>query len=173
MNPKHIEKNVIDFAWITLGTAIAAAAVFFFLIPSHLTISSISAVAVMLTNFIPLPISAITMLLNVILLIIGILCIGKEFSGKTIYTSLLLPVFLAVFEQIFPHYTSMTDDPFLDMLGYVFVVSIGQAMLFHRNASSGGLDIVAKLLNKFLHMELGKALSAARHVRSAFRRFSL
>lgn len=77
------------------------------------------------------------------------------------YTSLLLPIVIGVFEYLFPENTSMTADPFLDMLCYIFVVSIGLAMLFNRNASSGGLDIVAKLLNKYFRMELGKAMSLA------------
>lgn len=68
---------------------------------------------------------------------------------------------LAVFELMFPDNQSVTNDAFLDMLCYIFVVSIGLAMLFNRNASSGGLDIVAKFLNKYLHMELGKAMSLA------------
>lgn len=144
---------------ITAATAIVAAAVFFFLIPSHVSVGSISGLAIVLGNFIPLPISAITMVLNVALLLIGFLFIGREFGGKTVYTSILLPLFLGVFEWLFPENVSMTADPFLDTLCYIFVVSIGLAMLFNRNASSGGLDIVAKLMNKYLRMELGRAMS--------------
>ena len=138
-----------------------AAAVFFFLVPSHVSVGSISGLAIVLGNFVPLPISVITMVLNVVLLAVGFLCIGREFGGKTVYTSLLLPIVIGVFEHLFPENTSMTADPFLDMLCYIFVVSIGLAMLFNRNASSGGLDIVAKLLNKYFRMELGKAMSLA------------
>lgn len=148
-----------ELIMITIATAIVAAAVFFFLIPSHVSVGSISGLAIVLGNFIPLPISAITMVLNVVLLVVGFLFIGREFGGKTVYTSILLPAILGVFEVLFPNNTSMTADPFLDMLCYIFVVSIGLAMLFNRNASSGGLDIVAKLMNKYLRMELGKAMS--------------
>ena len=148
-----------ELIMITIATAIVAAAVFFFLIPSHVSVGSISGLAIVLVNFIPLPISAITMVLNVVLLVVGFLFIGREFGGKTVYTSILLPAILGVFEVLFPNNTSMTADPFLDMLCYIFVVSIGLAMLFNRNASSGGLDIVAKLMNKYLRMELGKAMS--------------
>lgn len=161
MNRKKVWETAKDFGIITLATAIVAAAVFFFLIPSHLSVGSISGLAVVLGNVIPLPISAITMILNILLLVLGFLLIGREFSGKTVYTSILLPVLLGMLEQIFPHMTSLTEDPFLDMLCYIFAVSVGLAMLFNRNASSGGLDIVAKLLNKYLHMELGKAMSLA------------
>ena len=139
--------------------AIIAAAVYFFLVPSHASVSSISGLGIVLSNFIPLPLSAITMILNVVLLIIGFFTCGKEFGMKTVYTSIMLPVFLGIFEKVFPNFTSMTDSQELDVLCYVLVVSIGLSILFNRNASSGGLDIVAKIMNKYLHMELGKAMS--------------
>lgn len=148
-----------EFIMITLATVIVAAAVFFFLMPSHVSVGSISGLAIVLEHFIPLKVSAITFILNLLLLILGFLLIGREFGAKTVYTSFLLPAVLAVFEMAFPDNRSITNDAFLDMLCYIFVVSIGLAMLFNRNASSGGLDIVAKLLNKYLHMDLGKAMS--------------
>ena len=148
-----------DFLIITFATLIVAAAVFFFMIPSTVTLGSNSGLASVLENFLPLKVSAITMILNVVLLILGFIFIGKEFGGKTIYTSILLPVFLGVFEYLFPENRSLTGDAFLDTVGYVFIVSIGLAILFNRNASSGGLDIVAKFLNKYLRMDLGKAMS--------------
>ena len=148
-----------DFLIITFATLIVAAAVFFFMMPSTVTVGSISGLAIVLENFLPLKVSAITMILNVVLLILGFIFIGKEFGGKTIYTSVLLPVFLGVFEYLFPENRSLTGDAFLDTVGYVFIVSIGLAILFNRNASSGGLDIVAKFLNKYLRMDLGKAMS--------------
>ena len=154
-----MKEQAKDFLVITGGTAIVAVAVFFFLVPSHVSVGSISGLAVVLENFIPLPISAITMILNVALLIVGFLFIGREFGGKTVYTSFLLPVIIGILEKLFPNNGSMTGDPFLDMLCYVFVVSIGLSILFNCNASSGGLDIVAKIMNKYLHMELGKAMS--------------
>lgn len=158
MNRKEI---LWDWAVITLATGIVAAAVFFFLMPSSLAVGSISGLAIVLENFIPLSVSAITMLLNVVLLLLGFLFIGKEFGAKTVYTSILLPLLLGLLEWAFPENRSLTEDPFLDMLCYIFVVSIGLAMLFNRNASSGGLDIVAKFLNKYLRIELGKAMSLA------------
>lgn len=156
---KNKIETIKEFVMITIATTIVAAAVFFFLVPSHVSVGSISGLAIVIGNFIPLPISVITMILNVALLIIGFLFVGREFGGKTVYTSILLPLMLGILEKMFPNNVSMTAEPFLDMLGYLFVVSIGLAMLFNRNASSGGLDIVAKLLNKFLHMELGTAMS--------------
>lgn len=155
------KEAVREFSIITFATIIVAAAVFFFLIPSHVSVGSISGLAIVLGNFVPLNISSITFILNIFLLIVGFLFIGREFGAKTVYTSFLLPIVLAILEFIFPENQSITNDAFLDVLCYIFVVSIGLAMLFNRNASSGGLDIVAKFLNKYLHMELGKAMSLA------------
>ena len=134
-------------------------AVFFFLSPSHTSVSSISGLGIVLSNFIPLPLSAITMILNVVLLVIGFMTCGKEFGQKTVYTSVLLPVFLGLLERLFPNFVSITGSQELDVLCYILVVSIGLSILFNRNASSGGLDIVAKILNKYLRMDLGRAMS--------------
>lgn len=144
---------------ITFATLIVSAAVFFFLLPSQVSVGSISGLAMILGNVIPLYMSVITFILNGILLIAGFLLIGKDFGAKTVYTSLLLPLFLRVFEIYFPDFSSINGDPFLDMVCYIFTVSIGLAILFRENASSGGLDIIAKLLNKYLHMDMGKAMA--------------
>ena len=155
-------KNKIrDFLVITFGTAIVAIAVYFFMLPSHLTVGSASALALVLSNFIPLPVSAISFIINVILLILSYFLIGPEFGIKTVYSSLLLPTYLAVFEILFPNQQSLTQDPFLDMICYSLVVSIGLSILFTTNCASGGIDVVAKLMNKFLRMELGQAMSVS------------
>lgn len=144
---------------LTVAVGIIAAAVFFFLMPSHASVSSISGLAIVLSNFVPLPVSAITMIFNVGLLIVGFLTCGREFGAKTVYTSIMLPLFLGIFEKVFPHFQSLTGSAELDVLCYVLTVSIGLSILFNRNASSGGLDIVAKIMNKYLHIELGRAMS--------------
>ena len=157
--------NCKEVVWelftLTAAVAIIAAAVYFFLVPSHAAVSSISGLGIILTNFIPLPLSVITMVLNVVLLIIGFITCGREFGTKTVYTSILLPVFIGIFERIFPNIGSLTKTQELDVLCYVLVVSVGLSILFNMNASSGGLDIVAKIMNKYLHIELGKAMSLA------------
>ena len=160
MKTKTDYKSIlIEINILTIAIAIIAVAVYFFLLPSHTSISSISGLGIVLSNFVPLPLSAITMILNVVLLIIGFFTCGKEFGLKTVYTSVMLPVFLGIFENIFPNIGSITDSQELDVLCYILVVSVGLSILFNRNASSGGLDIVAKIINKYLHMELGKAMS--------------
>ena len=160
MNKKLNYKDLAKEALILTGAdAIVAAAVYFFLVPSHASVSSISGLGIVLSNFVPLPLSAITMIMNVVLLIIGFITCGKEFGAKTVYTSVMLSVFLALFEALFPNAGSLTGSQELDVLCYILVVSIGISILFNRNASSGGLDIVAKIMNKYLHIELGKAMS--------------
>lgn len=152
-------ENVKEVAIMSVAVGIIASAVYFFLIPSQTSISSVSALAIILAHYVPLPVSSVTMILNVVLLVIGFLTCGKEFGAKTVYTSILLPLYLAVFEKIFPDFQSLTESTELDVLCYILVVSVGLSILFNMNASSGGLDIVAKMMNKYLHIELGKAMS--------------
>ena len=161
MNKKAVPTAaaVRELAILTGAVAIIAAAVYFFLVPSHASVSSISGLGIVLANFVPLPLSAITMILNVVLLVIGFLTCGREFGAKTVYTSILLPAFIGLFERLFPNLGSLTDSQELDVLCYILFVSVGLSILFNRNASSGGLDIVAKIMNKYLHMDLGKAMS--------------
>ena len=119
MKTKTDYKSIlIEINILTIAIAIIAVAVYFFLVPSHTSIRSMSGLGIVLSNFVPLPLSAITMILNVVLLIIGFFTCGKEFGLKTVYTSVMLPVFLGIFE-----------------------------------------NILAKIMNKYFHMELGKAMS--------------
>lgn len=150
---------ILEFLIITFATVIVAASVFFFLVPSGVSVGSISGLAIVLANVIPLSVSALTMIMNVLLLIVGFLLIGRDFGVKTVYTSILLPAVMGVFEWIFPNNQSLTGDQTLDVVCYLVFVSFGLAMLFVRNASSGGLDIVAKLMNKYLRMDLGNAMA--------------
>lgn len=153
-----LRNTIKEFAVITLGNAIVAASVFFFMLPSHVSVGSGTALAMVLSNFIPLPVSVIALIQNILLLIIGFIFVGREFGAKTVYCAITMPLMLGVLEQIFPNFQSITQDPLLDVLCYILVVGVGLSILFSRNASSGGLDIVAMLMNKFLGMELGKAM---------------
>lgn len=156
---EKMAKTIRELAVMSLATLITAAAVYFFLVPSHAAVSSVSGLAIVLSNFVPLSVSAITMVLNIVLLIAGFLLCGHDFGFKTVYTSVLLPVFIGMFEILLPDYTSLTGDTALDVVCYIFTVSVGLSILFNMNASSGGLDIVAKIMNRYLHMDLGKAMS--------------
>ena len=157
----RILRFIKEYVTITLGAVLAAAAIYFFMLPSHVAVGSGSALAMVLSNFIPLPVSVLSLLLNVFLLLLGFILIGPEFGAKTVYTAILIPVFLGVFEGVFPNFQSLTEEPFLDTLCYILVVGLAMAILFSHNASSGGLDIVAKIMNKYLKMDVGKAGSVA------------
>lgn len=154
-----IKRTIKEYLIITFGAVLAAAGIYVFMLPSHIAIGSGTALAMVLNNFVPLPVSVISLILNIIFLTLGFLLIGPEFGGKTVYVSILVPVSLGVFEWLLPNFKSLTEDPFLDTMCYILVVGMAMAILFSCNASSGGLDIIAKIMNKYLRMDLGKAVS--------------
>ena len=155
------KRNIKEFFMIILGLAITTAGVYFFMLPSHLSVGSASALAMIISNYVPLPVSAISLIINVGLLIIGFLLIGPEFGIKTVFCAVLMPAMLWVLEVVFPDFQSLTQDPVLDVICYILTVGVGLSILFSCNASSGGLDIVAMLMNKYLRMDLGKSMSVA------------
>ena len=157
----HVIHAVREYLVITFGAILAACAIFFFMLPSHVAVGSGSALAMVLSNFIPLPVSVLSLLLNIFLLILGFILIGPEFGAKTVYAAILIPVVIGVLEIIFPNFQSLTQDPVLDVICYILLVGLAMAILFSHNASSGGLDIVAKIMNKYLRMDVGKASSVA------------
>ena len=151
------EKVILNLK-IIIGTLIIAASIHFFLVPNHIVAGSITGLAMVLVKFIPIPVSAMTFILNMICLVIAFLFIGKEFGMKIIFISVLLPALMYVFEVLFPNTVSPTGDLALDAVCLVMTIALGQAILFQANAASGGLDIIAKVMNKYLHMDLGEAL---------------
>ena len=146
---------------ILFGTALVAVAVYFFMLPSNAAIGSITALANVLSYFLPFSVSLITLVFNVTLLLLALVLIGPEFTGKTVLGAILLPVLLGVLEIVFPNFTSITQDATLDVICYILLVSVGQAILFSHNASTGGLEIVAKIMNKYMRMDLGQAMSSS------------
>ncbi len=150
-----------DLFILAAGMLVVSMAVYYIMMPSEFVVGSLAGFVMVLAHFIPLKVSTLTFILNVLLLVVGFLFIGREFGGKTVITSLLLPLYLRIFEGITPSPQPFTNDLFLNVICYVLVLSAGQAILFHINASSGGLDIIAKLLNKYLHMDLGKGAALA------------
>ena len=153
--------NKKEWLIITFGMFLIACGVYFFLVPSEVIFGSVSGLSFVLTKLINVPMSYLTFILNGVLLIIGYIFVGKEFGTKTVYTSMLLPVFLWIFERLFPVQGSITHNNVYDLALYILVIALGQAMLFNVNASSGGLDVVAKIINKYTHMEIGKAVTIA------------
>lgn len=160
MSKAKLLGNLKDFLIITFGAALAAAGIFFFMLPSKVAIGSGTALAMVLHEFIPLPVSALSLMINVILLVVGFILIGPEFGAKTVYASITIPVCIGIFENVFSeNFQSLTQDPLIDVLCYILVVGIAMAILFSHNASSGGMDIVAKIIHKYCRIELGRAVS--------------
>ncbi len=152
-------KEKVKYALTILGgTLIIAVAIHFFMAPNHFVTGSISGLAVVFVNFIDMPLSMMTLILNIICLLIALICIGKAFFMKVVAISLLLPACMYVFEIIFPNPGSPTGELSMDAVCFTMIICLGQAILFQANAASGGMDIIAKVMNKYLHMELGQAL---------------
>ena len=158
---------------MTLGMAIAAAAVYYFMMPSKLVLGSISGLSIVITNLlnmvgIPVKMSWIVTTINAILLVLAWLLIGKEFGAKTVFTAMILGPLLEFWEKVCPYerlieagQTSVMGDPLVDLICFVLIVSISQTILFSINASTGGLDILAKIVNKYLHFDIGVSVTVA------------
>lgn len=158
---------------MTVAMFISAAAVYYFLVPSKLIVGSISGLSIVLSEFLSkfgvhFPISSMVFVINALLLIIAYILIDHEFGIKTVYTALILGPMIRVWELILPvekvipaGQTSMMGDPWFDLLCFVLVLSSAQAILFRINASTGGLDIVAKIFNKFFKLDMGLSVTVA------------
>lgn len=156
---KNTMQRIQDYFVITIGIVICAISIYFFLTPSHLAVGSMSGLAILLAKILPLSVGVLLMVLNGICLILSAVFVGKEFTYRTIYPSILISVLVWLLERIFPNQQSLMQDPFLDLLAYMFLFGLGAALLFLRNASSGGLDVITKILNKYFHIEMGTAMS--------------
>ena len=158
---------------MTLGMLIASAAVYYFMIPGKLVLGSITGLSIVISNLaakfgLVLKVSLVVTVINAILLLLAWLLIGKEFGAKTVYTALILGPMLEFWEKVLPYeklvepgQTSVMGDIWFDLLCFVLVVSISQTILFRINASTGGLDILAKIVNKYLHFDIGTSVTVA------------
>ena len=155
---------------MTLGMAVGAAAVYYFLIPSKLIIGSISGLSIVLAEIFggAVKVSVIVTIINAVLLLLAWILIGAEFGAKTVYTALILGPLLEMWEKVMPYErlmepgaASVMNDPWFDLLCFVLLLSISQAILFRINASTGGLDILAKIVNKYLHFDIGMSVTIA------------
>ncbi len=159
---------------MTLGMLVGAAAVYYFLVPSKLIIGTISGLSIvisaLLTNIgITVKVSTVIVVINAILLILAYFLIGKEFGLKTVYTALILGPLMDFWDAVYPYTKFITDtgqtsvmgDIWFDLLCFVLLLSASQAILFRINASTGGLDILAKIVNKYLHFDIGASVSIA------------
>ena len=158
---------------MTAGMTIAAAAVYYFLMPSKLVVGSITGLSIVIGNLlntagIGIKVSQVIVIINAILLVLAWILIGKEFGAKTVYTALILGPLVDFWEKVMPidrllepGQMSLMDDPWFDLLCFVLILSASQTILFHINASTGGLDILAKIVNKYLHIDIGTSVSVA------------
>ena len=162
-----------ELAIMTIGMFVAAAAVYYFLVPSKLVVGSISGLSIVISGIfenagIAVKVSTVVLIINAFLLVLAFLLIGKEFGAKTVYTALILGPMMDIWEKIMPSEKLFTDgatsvmgDPWFDLLCFVFVLSASQAIMFSINASTGGLDILAKIVNKYLHFDIGVSVTIA------------
>ncbi|MDD2204176.1 MAG: YitT family protein [Bacteroidales bacterium] len=155
------KKFWVEWFIMTFGMLIAAIAVHFFLVPSNLIIGSISGLSIVIFRLTGIPVSVISLIINVILLVLAYFLIGKEFGLKTVYTALILSPWLYLLEKIAPVTQSVMGDPWFDLLCFVLLLSATQAVLFKINASTGGLDILAKIVNKYTHVDIGTSVTVA------------
>ena len=159
---------------MTLGMLVGAAAVYYFLVPSKLIIGTISGLSIVISALlanigITVKVSTVIVVINAILLILAYFLIGKEFGLKTVYTALILGPLMDFWDAVYPYTKFITDtgqtsvmgDIWFDLLCFVLLLSASQAILFRINASTGGLDILAKIVNKYLHFDIGASVSIA------------
>ena len=156
---------------MTVGMLVASSAVYYFMIPGKLVLGSISGLSIVISNLaaaagITLKVSQVVLIINAILLILAWFVIGHEFGAKTVYTALILGPMLDFWDWVLPYtkliaegQTSIMGDLWFDLLCFVLIVSFSQTILFHINASTGGLDILAKIVNKYFHFDIGKSVT--------------
>lgn len=150
-----------EYFLISLGTLIVSFSIYYFMVPEHLATGGVSGLSIVITHYLPISVSIINMALNVILLIIGFIFIGQEFGGKTIYSVLFMSICMYIMEYYFPAKGPMTDNTLLNLLCGIIISAMGLSLVFNQNSSTGGTDIIARILNKYFNFDMGKGLMAA------------
>lgn len=154
-------ETVKEYFFIALGTLITTIGVYYFMAPQNIVTGGVSGLAIVIYHYTALPMSFITLILNAILLVLGFIFLGKEFGVKTVYSSILFSFFMYIMETFFPATQSLTDLLWLDLVMAVIISSFGLSIVFNQNASTGGTDILARMLNKYLNVEIGTGLLLA------------
>lgn len=170
------KKFWVEWFIMTLGMLITAIAVYYFLVPSKLIIGTISGLSIVISGIsekffgFGLPVPTVVFIINAILLVMAYFLIDKEFGIKTVYTALILGPLMGLLDKVLPYtrfvsegteIPSVMGDLWFDLCCFVLLLSAAQAVLFSINASTGGLDILAKIVNKYLHFDIGKSVSIA------------
>lgn len=155
---EKIKKNVMDYALITISTLLVVLGVYLFKFPNNFSFGGVTGLAVVVSKVTSISPSAITNIVNAILILIGFMFLGKEFGVKTVYVTILTTVSLSIMEKIFPMAGPLTNQPFLELIFAVILPAVGSAILFNIGASSGGTDILAMILKKHTSFNIGTAL---------------
>lgn len=151
-----------QMGWLNLGTLLMAVGVYFFKFPNHFTTGGVSGISIVVAHFIPTVTTAtLNLILNILLLGVGVIFLGRGFGLRTAYSAVVSSVLTYVFERAVPMTAPMTSQPVLELMFAVGLPAFGSAILFHVNASSGGTDIIAMLVKKYSHMNIGLALGIA------------
>lgn len=157
-----MKKNIKEFILINIGLALVAVGIYYFLIPNNLAAGGVSGLSMVINHFVPqMPVGLLMLMMNVILFVVGIIFIGSSFGVKTIYSSFSLSGMIWILEGFFPIKGSLTGDIFLELIFGILIAGVGMAIVFLNNASTGGTDIIAKILNKYFHINIGKGVLMA------------
>ncbi len=152
-------KRIKDFLLINLGLFFVAAGIHFFKTPNHFATGGVSGLAIIADSLIPnLSVGPLMLLINIAFLLLGLVLIGLDFTGKTAYSSLVLSAMVWGLDILFPIQAPLTPDTFMELMFAIGLPAVGSAIVFNKNASTGGTDIIAKILNKYTNMDIGKAL---------------
>lgn len=155
-------KTFKDYLIITIGTLILTFGLSVFLIPADLAVGGITGFSMIINKLFPvMSIGAVMLVSNVVLFVLGFLLIGKQFGAKTIYASLALSGMIWIFEKLAPLNGPIVEDTFLNLFFGILIGGIGLAIVFNQNASTGGTDIIAKIINRFFKFDIGKSLLIA------------
>lgn len=154
-----MKKNTIrDYTIITVGTLIIAFGVYLFKFPNNFAFGGATGIATVIAALTNISASDISFVINLALLILGCVVLGKDFGAKTIYSSALFTVLLSIMERLFPMTGPLTNQPILELIYAIALPAVGSAFLFHQDASSGGTDIIAMIVKKYSHFDIGIAL---------------
>lgn len=155
-------KEIKDYIVITFGVLLVAIALYFFIMPNDIAAGGVNGLAMVLNLIFPIiSVGAFMFIVNIILFIVAFIFIGRSFGARTIYSSFLLTGIIWVLEKTYPVKKPFTNDVLLELFFAIFIQAVGLAIVFNKNASTGGTDIVAKILNKYFHINLGKGVLLA------------
>lgn len=154
-----MQQRFKNFLLLNIGAFMDAAGFYFFLAPNQIAAGGITGLSLVLNTFFPtLSLGLLVLILSVILLVIGFIMIGPVFGVKTVYCSIMIPFMIWGLEKVYPLTAPLTSDTLIQLIFGVFISSTGLAILFYQNSSSGGTDILARILHRYHHLEMGKGL---------------